>query len=425
MSSSAPRPAPPTPRIRTMDIARGFAVMGILLMNVIAFSMPEAAYLNPDAWGGRGGADRLTWALSFILFDGKMRGLFSLLFGASMLLLMDRTEMSGGDGRVRHIVRSFWLLLIGALHYLLIWWGDILSLYAVVGLIALLLAGKTPMQLVKFAFLAFFAEFVLLALKMLGIYRALSLTGTDPERIGRMLDSMGRPESGAILQEIALYRGGWIETVAHKAADYVHWSVNGLEYMTLDTLGFMLLGMAMLKGGFLTGAWQREQYLATARHCFVIAVPPMTALAIWCWASGFDTVTTFGAVFAWSFPFRIPLTVGWAALILAVATRGKPGAFLTRVEAVGRMSLSNYLGTSIVMTAIFYGWGIGLFARVPRSEVYLFILPVWALMLSWSRLWLDRFVQGPLEWVWRTLTVGRPQPLLRRLGSVAAQTEQR
>jgi len=138
-----------------MDIARGFAVMGIVLMNVIAFSMPEAAYINPAAWGGMGAADILAWVLSFILVDGKMRGLFSLLFGASMLLLMDRTEMAGGNGRHRMVIRSLWLLVIGMAHYLLLWWGDILALYAVVGLVAMLFAGQRPLALVKLAFLAF------------------------------------------------------------------------------------------------------------------------------------------------------------------------------------------------------------------------------------------------------------------------------
>jgi uncharacterized protein len=185
--------------------------------------------------------------------------------------------------------------------------------------------------------------------------------------------------------------------------------------MGLDTLGFMALGMAMLKGGFLTSAWPRARYLATARHCFLIGLPPMIAIAAWAAHTGFDTVTTFGAVFVWSFPLRIPLTVGFAALIMATVTRGTPGAFLTRVEAAGRMSLSNYLGTSLVMTALFYGWGLGLFGAVPRAQAYLVVPCVWALMLLWSRPWLARFAYGPAEWMWRSLTLGKPQKMLRDL----------
>tara|TARA_R110000782_G_scaffold167129_3_gene259101 strand:- start:18775 stop:20004 length:1230 start_codon:yes stop_codon:yes gene_type:complete len=407
-----------------MDMARGFAVMGIVLMNIIAFSMPEAAYFNPDAWGGQTLPDRIVWAISFILVDGKMRALFSLLFGASMLLLMDRTEMAGGNGQHRHIVRCFWLALIGLAHYLLLWWGDILMLYAVVGLLAMHFAGKQPLALVKCAFLAFAVHFVIISLLMLSVYStqraaaAPDASRADITHAAHMLDSMGRPGSDAIDREIDLYRGDWSGMVDEKAAEFVGWSLSGLQYMGLDTLGFMLLGMAMLKSGFLTGAWSREQYLGTARHCFLIAIPPMATLAVWAWSSGFDTVTTFGAVFAWSFPFRIPMTVGFAAIILAAVTRGEPGAFLLCVEAAGRMSLSNYLGTSLLMTALFYGWGLSLFASVPRAQVYLVIPCLWALMLLWSRPWLTHFRYGPAEWLWRSLTLGRPQPL-RRLSEIS------
>jgi uncharacterized protein len=398
-----------------MDMARGFAVMGILLMNIIAFAMPSAAYYNPDAWGGTSVADRIAWALSFILIDGKMRGLFSLLFGASMLLLMDRTELAGGDGRRRHIIRCLWLGLFGIAHYLLLWWGDILALYAVVGLIAMLFAGKEPMQLVKLAFLSFALHMVIVTALILDLKWSIgrATAAGDLARMGPMLDGIGRPGGAGIANELAIYRGDWAGMIAHKAADYVAWGISGLTYMSLDTLGFMLLGMAMLKGGFLTGRWNREQYLGTARHCFLIGIPPMIALAIWTWASGFDTVTTFGTNFAWSFPFRIPLTVGWAALIMAVVAHREPGEFLSRVEAAGRMSLSNYLGPSLLMTAIFYGWGLGLFGELSRATCYLIVPLVWALMLIWSPLWQARFRYGPVEWLWRTLTMGRIQPLRR------------
>lgn len=409
-------------RYRSMDMARGFAVMGILLMNVIAFAMPEGAYFNPEAWGGTSLADRIAWALAFILVDGKMRGLFSLLFGASMLLLMDRTEMAGGDGRHRHIVRCFWLALIGFAHYLLLWWGDILTLYALVGLVALPFAGKQPLVLVKLAFLAFAVHFLILIGLMIGVHHvmnaaALPDAGADAIALAaRTLEQIGEPGTDAIAREVALYRGGWAPMVAEKAGDYLDWGLAGLHYMGLEVLGFMLLGMAMLKGGFLTGTWPREHYLATARHCFLIGLPPMAALAAWAWAGGFDAVTTFGVVFAWSFPFRIPLTVGMAALIFAGITGREPGPLLTRIEAAGRLSLSNYLGSSIVMTAIFYGWGLGLFGSVSRAACYAIVPLVWALMLLWSRPWIDRFRYGPFEWVWRSLTLFRLQPLSRREG---------
>ena len=404
-------------RNRLMDMTRGFALMGIVLMNIIAFSMPQAAYLNPDAWGGGTVADRMAWALSFILIDGKMRGLFALLFGGSMLLLMDRTEMSGGNGRRRHVIRCLWLLPIGVVHYLLLWWGDILALYAVAGLVAVLFTGRQPLQLVVLAFLAFAIHFLIVTGLMMSIYQIQGVgtgagaTLAESARWRATLEAIGDPAAPSIAREVMLYRGDWAATVVHKARDYAGWALSGIGYMGFETLGFMLLGMAMLKGGFLTGAWRPEQYLGTARHCFLIGLPPMVALALWVMLSGYGTVTTFGVVFAWSFPFRIPLTVGFAALIMALLVQRAPGPLLMRVEAAGRMALSNYLGTSLVLAALFYGWGLGLFATLSRAQVYLLVLPIWGLMLLWSRPWLARFRYGPLEWLWRSLTMGRPQAM--------------
>src|SRR5438309_1883202 len=122
-----------TDRILTLDVLRGVAVMGIFSVNVIAFAMPEQAYFNPSAYGGATGASLATWALNFILIDGKMRGLFSLLFGASTLLVITRAEAAGLDPRRVHFTRMAWLLVFGLCHFFLLWYGDILTLYAVMG----------------------------------------------------------------------------------------------------------------------------------------------------------------------------------------------------------------------------------------------------------------------------------------------------
>jgi len=414
---------PEQERNRAIDMARGMAVMGILLMNIVAFSMPEIAYINPDAWAANGSApgwvDHLVWLLSFVLVDGKIRGLFALLFGASMLLLMDRTEMAGGDGRQRHVIRCFWLALIGLAHYLLLWWGDILMLYALVGLVALFFTGRQPLQLVKLAFLAFALQGLLLIAAMLNIYHiagAADAPGASAEavaRAGQLLDQLGRPGSAGVAADVSLHRGDWNGIAAAKAREAFDWALMGLHYMGLEVLGFLLLGMAMLKGGFLSGSWPRDQYVATARHCFLIGLPPMVALGLWAWASGFAPVTTFGVVFCWSLLFRIPLTVGVAALIFAFLSGRMASAFLARVEAVGRMALSNYLGTSLVMTALFYGWGLGLFGILARWQAYLLVPFVWAIMLLWSKPWLARFRYGPVEWLWRSLTLFSLQPMKR------------
>lgn len=400
-------------RIPAMDVLRGCAVMGILWMNITAFAHPSAAYFNPAATGSLSIADRIVWLVGFVAVDGKMRGLFSLLFGASMLLLIDKAEMAGRDGRRVHIIRSAWLFLFGLAHYLLLWWGDILMVYAIIGLVAIPFVGKDAMALVKWAFLFFLLHFLLVAATIASLY-AWQQASIGPDAATGYADFMAGlsdPASPSVKQEVALYRSGFAQLVSHHVAGYPSDWLRSLMFTSLDTLGFMLLGMAMLKGGFLTGRWQIDQYRRTARHCLLIGAPPMIALGGWLIWRGFPPLATMGAVLAWSFPFRIPLTVGWAALILWLFQRHNGAAVFARIGAAGRTALTNYLGTSLAMTAIFQGWGLGLFGHVPIATLPLFVLGGWALMLAWPLWWTNRFAQGPLEWLWRSLTTGNMQKI--------------
>jgi uncharacterized protein len=406
-------------RIPTLDILRGCAVMGIMWMNITAFALPSQAYLNPAAAGAMTLADSLVWLAGLVLVDGKMRGLFSLLFGASMLLLIDKAEMAGGNGRRAQLVRAAWLFLFGLVHYLLLWWGDILMTYAIVGLAALLFTGRTPLALMKWALLAFLIHFLIVTGLMASLY-AWSQAAARPSAAAGLvsgyhafLSALGNPADPAIVQDIALHRSGFVTILAHQLAGYPGEWLRTFAFVCFDTLGFMLMGMAMLKGGFLTGRWEVEHYRRTARHCFLIGIPPMLALGLWVVLSDFAPLATFGVVLAWSFPFRIPLTVGWAALILWLAARYPGHALLVRIGTAGRMALSNYLGTSLVMTALFYGWGLGLFGHVGHAMLPAFVLGGWAGMLLWSPWWLNRFALGPFEWLWRSLARGNLQAIRR------------
>lgn len=404
-------------RIPAMDVLRGCAVMGILWMNIAAFALPEQAYFSPAAAGPLSGGDAAFWTISFLLVDGKMRALFSMLFGASMLLLIDREEMAGRDGRRAQMVRAAWLFLFGLAHYLLLWWGDILMIYALVGLAALPFVRQEPLALVKWAFLFFLAHFLVCTGFIATLYgwsHAAAAPGASPNTsagFAQFIGALSDPSHPAVQDEIATYRGGYAGVFLHHVALFGGQWVTTLPFVTLDTLGFMLLGMAMLKGGFVTGRWQAEQYWRTARHCFLIGLVPMTGLAWWVIASGFAPLPALGTVLVWSFPFRIPLAVGWAALILWLFTRHRDSGLFRRIAAVGRLALSNYLGTSLIMGAIFYGWGLGLFGHVRYAMLPLFVIAAWAVMLLWSPLWQKRFALGPMEWLWRTLSRSQAQKI--------------
>lgn len=404
-------------RIPALDVLRGFAVMGILWMNITGFALPQSAYFNPAASGFLSAGDIAFWAVSLIAIDGKMRALFAMLFGASVLLLIDREEMVGRDGRRTQTIRLAWLFAIGLAHYLLLWWGDILMIYAVVGIAAMLFAGREPLALVKFAFLFFLLQFLVSAAFIGSLYawsNAAAAPGAAHDlRIGfhDFMASLTDPTSPAIVRETALYRSDFGTILAHKIADFPGQWLWGLPFTALETLGFMLLGMAMLKGGFLTARWQPDQYLRTARHCFLIGLPPMTMLAAWVIWRGFQPLPTFAVALLWSFPFRIPLAVGWASLLLYLYLSAPKHPIFARIAAIGRLTLSNYLGTSLAMTSIFYGWGLGLFGSVRPAAFPLFVIGGAVLMLLWSKPYAARFAVGPAEWLWRTLTTGKAQKI--------------
>src|SRR5690606_9717683 len=145
--------SPASARYLELDGLRGFAVMGILAMNIVTFGMPEMAYISPEIFGGAEPGDLAAWLAAFVLFDGKMRGLFSLLFGASMMLTIARTEQSGADPAKVHYSRMGWLAVFGLAHFYFVWWGDILFLYAVSGAIAFLFRDKEPRNLIILAVL--------------------------------------------------------------------------------------------------------------------------------------------------------------------------------------------------------------------------------------------------------------------------------
>lgn len=397
-------------RFPAPDRLRGVAVMGILLMNIVGFGLPDLAYTAPAAWGLNGLADRLAWAISFVLVDGKMRGLFALLYGAGLAMMLAKARQAGEDGWQKAVIRSFWLGMFGLAHYVLLWWGDILSSYAIIGLLALwLMREQNITRMFVAAGLVFAVHFLILAGLMTGmmeIIAAANAPDASEESLllaAQLRDDIGEPGSSYIGEQLTLYRGIWSDMVDYKIDGLWNWLTSGLLYGGLEILGFMLLGMALAQNGFLTGHWPRARYRTTALYCFLIGLPPMMALTYWVWASDFDSFISFSAIFGWSFPFRIPLTIGMTAILVLIMAGRPAGAFLRRLEAVGRLSLSNYLLTSLLMTAFFYGWGLGVFGALSRAQLYAIVPMVWALMLSWSHLWLMRFGIGPAEYLWRLL----------------------
>lgn len=401
-------------RIATLDVIRGVAVMGILMANIPAFGLPEPAYYSPAVMGPPSGADLAAWGTTFVLVEGKMRGLFTFLFGASMLLVMDRAEAVGDSAADVHFRRMIVLFGFGVTHLYLFWWGDILSHYALVGAAAFLFRKLPARALVMLGLMFVALEWIELLLLWLNLF-PLRETALAPGATAHAIaawrpyaDAFGNPLPGDVQAEIDAMHGGFWSLIgwrARHAAD----PLNGVIQIGLESLGYMLLGMAAFRSGFLTGSWPRTRYLRYAALAFLVTLPVYIATAYCTVAHTFDARWVFFGSFVVATPFRPLMVVGYAALIVLLA---RPGGWLTtRFAAAGRMAFSNYLGTTLICTTLFYGYGFGLFAALPRAQLYLVVLAIWLLMLAWSKPWLDHFRYGPLEWLWRSLSRLEWQPM--------------
>jgi uncharacterized protein len=405
------------PRIATLDIVRGVAVMGILAMNIVGFAMPFQAYMNPVALGPVGDGDLASWVFSFIFVDGKMRGLFSFLFGASMLLVIEQAKAKGEDSDIVHYRRMFWLLFFGLIHLYLIWFGDILVGYALIGMIAFLFRNLSQRRLIAWAAGLLVVQLLIfagLAWTATTLQAVAAAPGADPARVAEwqgLEHQFGAMGVEAKAEEFALYRGGYGGILADRVSDQALTPLKGLALFGCETLAYFLLGMAALRSGFLTGGWSLGRYRRTALIGFGIGIPAYALLAWLLARDGFSVPKIFALSMAATVPFRPVMVVATASLII-LATR-KGGGWVDRIAATGRAAFTNYLGTSLIMTTFFYGYGGGLFGTLGRAQLWLVVLAMWAVMLLWSKPWLDRFLYGPLEWLWRSLARGEAQKLRR------------
>ncbi|WP_265528890.1 DUF418 domain-containing protein [Sphingomicrobium marinum] len=406
------------PRIETLDIIRGVAVMGILTMNIYAFAAPFSMYSNPTAYGSPNGLDWLVWAFEFLFFESKFRSLFSIMFGASTLLVIELASAKRQSPALRHFSRMGWLILIGLAHYWFIWAGDILALYGLVGLVAFAF-HKLPIRWLIMAALACFAyaAFVVNSFNV----SASIVANPDPspelqaaaeQQMDMVERFFGRDEE-KIAEDLSLYQGPYEPILQKRFVEQRTKPLFNALFLGPETLGLFLIGMALFKTGFLTGGWPRERYRKWAATCLGIGLVGNSYLLWLQVQSGFDALTIINSTMLYSVPFDILMAIGWAALITLWAKQNLGQPLAGRLAATGRMAFTNYLVTSIVMTTIFYGYGLGLFGQFGRAALLPFVFGMWALMLLWSKPWLDRFHYGPLEWIWRTLSRFSPQPMLK------------
>ena len=414
--------APPASgaRIQALDLIRGVAVLGILAVNVAGFAGPIATTDTPALAYGHLSApppwwDEAAYAGVFLLFEGKMRALFSILFGASMLLFIDRAEARGRDGGFLQARRLGWLALFGWLHYVLLWWGDILFVYACAGLVALPLRRLPPRAMVALALIVFAAWHGGQTLGGWPVDRAeealRSHTATAVEADLATRQVLG--VQARMASDVARDSEPFVPQALDKLRNDPFWPLTMAEYTLGETVPLMLIGMVLLRTGFFAGVWPAGRMRRIAVGGIAAGGLWAAWLLGWAWPRHFPVLAMSDMIGYWAAPGHLAMALGYAAGLVLWAPRLLRGGLGRRLAAAGRMAFSNYLGTTLVMTALFYRWGFGLYGEVGRLAQLGFVALGWALMLGWSAPWLTRFRQGPLEWLWRSLTEGRAMPMVR------------
>ena len=401
-------------RIAVLDLIRGVAVLGILAVNIAGFAGPidttDSPALGPTAvLGHASAASEASFALVLLVFEGKMRALFSLLFGASMLLFIERAEARGRDGDQLQLRRLCWLGAFGYLHYALLWWGDILFNYAVCGLCALLLRRLPPRALIMAGLGGFVAWHLWGTLDTLPTILAeehLRQGTASAAEQATVLHDLAATHL-RIAHDLAQTRLGFGAQIAAKLSTAPFWPLVVTLYTFGETLPLMLLGMALHRTGFFRSAWPRGRMMALAYGGIATGLLLSAGLLGWAGPRHFPPLSMPYVLSYWAGPEHLAGALGLAALLVLATPRLLDGSLGKRLAAAGRMAFSNYLATSAVMCALFYGWGLGLEGRVGPVAQMALVVAGWALMLGWSKPWLARFKQGPLEWAWRSLTEGR------------------
>jgi uncharacterized protein len=400
-------PVQETDRIAAIDVLRGFAVLGILAVNIQSFAMPDAALFNPTAYGDLTGANRWVWYITHVLFEQKFMTIFSMLFGAGILLMTGRMEAKGMRSAPLHYRRMAVLLCFGLLHAYLLWTGDILVSYAMCGILAYFFRHREPRSLAVWGI-----GFVAVA-SVLGLLFAWSMPYWPAESVEELERSLA-PSSEVIAETLAASRGGYLSELSYRAPHSLQSQTFVFLIWTLWRAGgLMLIGMALFKQGVFSAARSSRFYVGLVIAAAAAGIPAVIYGSWRNFEAGWDFRYTFFVGSQYNYWASILVSLGWAALAMLACKHGAARVFTSRLAAVGRMAFSNYLAQSLICTTIFYGRGLGLFGSVDRVTQALIVIGVWIVQLALSPWWLARFRFGPCEWVWRSLTYGKRQPMGR------------
>jgi uncharacterized protein len=415
-----------TDRIQSLDIMRGVVLLGILLMNINGMGLAHA-YENPTVSGGATGWDLITWIITNMFFEGTMRALFSLLFGVGMFILLDRLEKNGAGINAANIYfrRLTWLLIFGLINgYLILWIGEILYNYTLMGFLVFSFRNLSPKKLILISFFLFSAG----ALWSYSDYRN-DVKMVEQVSIAKKYDSEGKEltkelkeakekwekietkkSPKAVAEYNANMRKGYIDVVEFLAPVNLKYNEQDpYRYDLWDVLSMMLLGIALYKLKILSAEKSYRFYFFTALVGYswgLLVNYYETKLII---NSGFSFLGFSKSHLTYDLG-RVPVAMGHIGLIMLFCKSAILNWLKKSLAAVGKMALTNYIMHSVIAMFVFTGAGFGLFGKLQRHELLYVVFSIWIFQLITSPIWLKYFQFGPIEWIWRNLSYMKKHP---------------
>jgi uncharacterized protein len=399
-------------RIQVLDVLRGFAVFGILLVNMLLYSAP-ASYAHGNVWTSV--PDRIARALIVLLAEGKFYALFSFLFGLGLAVQMSRAEARGISFVPLYIRRLTVLFIIGLLHAYLLWWGDILHIYAVLGLWLLIFRKCAPKTILMWAgFFMLLPVLILIVTGSVGMFRArnASVAARPPDFVA----AQRAKREAATKEAVRVYAKGTYDEIARQRVkdlmlEYSRMGLYGPHFFALFLLGLyagrreflrhagehLTLIRQVMWGGLVIGLCGN---LLVALKVEMVSIGLRSPLNFW------GNILFFLTAPALCFFYAAAITLLFQQRIWRER--------LSPLAAVGRMALSNYLLQTLIGTTLFYSYGLGLYGTVGPAFCLLLSVVIFLVQIPLSLWWLRRFSFGPVEWVWRSLTYLKLQPLLIR-----------
>ncbi len=415
-------------RINSIDVLRGVALLGILLMNIVGFGLVANAYDDPTVQGGAERWDLVVWVMNKMFVEDTMRAMFSMLFGASMALMTLRIEARGVGVEVADIYyrRTIWLILIGMFHaYLLLWPGEILYAYGLFGLFLFPFRKTAATKLIIAAVLLSLVGWGLnyyRYTKHLHDYELFNQAKSFGESAEVPLDikkgmeswesiiTQMKPDAEEIKRDVNNMHNGYVGVVKTLApANRMQQSTFNYDNNPWDVLPMMLLGIALYRLKIITAELSIKSYLTMILFGYGIGLS----------VNYYDIMILLNDNFSvsamlrsgLSYPFgRIFVALGHIGLVMIFCKSNVMGFLKNALAAVGKMALTNYIMHSVICALVFTGVGFSLFGRLQRHELYYVVLSIWLFQLIVSPIWLQYFRFGPLEWVWRSLTYKQMQP---------------